>query len=159
MSKSKYQFSTPGLFRGVTAEEAANELIRIREKYGTLEPEYVVDESRDSDAVLHKCFQWDDRKAAELYRKRQAMALIENIKVVVSNERMDIVVRAFVNVSPAHGVPRSYHPTAEVIHSEEAYKDLLAQAKAEMESFITKYQQIEELNGVKAKMLEVLSQN
>lgn len=154
-----YKFINPGLWKGVKADDAAAELNRIREKYGLLSPEMVVEESRDKDALLHKCFQWDDSIAAELWRKEQARALIINIRCVVVNEKQETTVRAFVNVSTASEFRRSYVPITEAVVDDTAYKDLLEQAKAEMEFFVTKYAQISELNGVKCAMLKVLDPN
>ena len=155
--ETKYQFSVESLYKGkVTAEDAAAELERIREKHGIIRPEIVVDESRDEDAVLHKCFQWDDKLAAESFRKEQARKLIDAIQVVIVNNNVNYSVRAFVNVRASDDDRRSYRPLTEAIHNEEMYKDLLSQAKEEMSAFVTKYSQIEELNPVKAQMLQVL---
>ena len=153
----KYEFILPRLFAGITADEAAAELERIRQKYGTLDPSLVVEESRHEENVLHKIFCWDDERAAELYRRQQARDLIRNIRVIVTNKNVEVAVRAFVNVRPAEGTYRSYMPTQEVIKNDEAYKDLLEQARNDMEDFITKYAQIEELNPVKAEMLKELA--
>ena len=77
--------------------------------------------------------------------------------MVVVNENVTATVRALVNVSTTDDANRSYIPITEAIHDDEAYKDLLRQAKEEMQSFVTKYQQISELNPVKAKMLEAIN--
>ena len=156
---SNYKFRNPGLWKGVSADDAAAELNRIREKRGTLKPEFVVEESKDKNAVLHNCFTWDNKKAAELWRKQQASDLIRNIVCIVVNENVETEIRAFVNVVTGTLPDRSYTPVTEAILDDTAYKDLLAQAKAEMESFINKYSQIEELNGVKAAMLKALDKN
>ena len=155
----KYEFSVPSLYKGkVTADEAAAELERIREKHGILRPELVVDESREESAILHRCFQWDDKTAAESYRKEQARKLIDSIQVVIVNSDVHYSVRAFVNVRQADDEKRSYTPLTEAIHDEKMYADLLAQAKEEMSSFVTKYSQLEELNPVKAQMLKALAE-
>lgn len=153
----KYEFQNPSLWKGVSAETAAAELERIRQKHGILKPELVVEESRSKKAVLHKCFQWDDAKAAEAWRTQQARTLIGNIYVVVTDEQVSCRVRALVNVSTAASPGRSYIPITEAIHDDAAYKDLLAQAKEEMSSFVGKYNQIAELNPVKAEMLKAIA--
>lgn len=156
--KTKFEFTVPALYKGkVTADEAAAELERIREKHGILRPEFVVEESREASAVLHRCFQWDDKAAAESYRKEQARKLIDSIQVVIVNSDVHYSVRAFVNVRPADDERRSYTPLTEAIHNEKMYADLLAQAKEEMSSFVTKYSQIQELNPVKAEMLKAIN--
>ena len=156
----KYEFILKNLYPGITADEAAAELERIRAKHGVLDPALVVEESRREDDVLHGIFCWDDAKAAELYRTKQAQKLIQDIRLVVTNENVNVnvAVRAYVNVRPAAGFAREYLPTQEVIANDEAYRDLLGQAKEEMQNFVSKYAQIEELNTVKASMLKVLAE-
>jgi hypothetical protein len=77
---------------GVDAQTAGEELDRIRQEHGTLEPGTVVDESRPEEAPLHPAFEWCDPKAAELYREHQATHLIKQVRVVVP-PRVDPVVR------------------------------------------------------------------
>ena len=155
--ESKYEFVNPGLWKGISADKAAAELERIRQKHGILKPELVVQESKPKRAVLHNCFQWDDTIAAAMWRKEQARKLINNITVVIVNENVSCSVRAIVNVSRTEDMRRSYIPIAEAIHDDAAYKDLLQQAKDEMSSFVTKYSQIQELNPVKAEMLKAIN--
>lgn len=155
--KFKYTFANPGLWKGLTAAAAATELERIRQKHGTLKPEAVVEESEPEGAVLHGCFQWDDTIAARLWRNEQAKALIRNIMVEVSDKTVTCTVRALVNVASEPTAQRSYVPITEAIHNETSYADLLKQAKQEMVSFVKKYNQISELNRVKAEMLKVIN--
>lgn len=155
--KTEYQFMNPGLWKGLAPEVAVKELERIRKKHGTLKPEIVIEESAPVDSVLHKCFQWDDTIAAYQWRKEQARKLITNITVLVVNQDVTYKVRAMVNVTKDESVGRSYIPITEAIHDDSAYKDLLNQAKDEMESFVIKYSQISELNPVKAEMLKVIN--
>ncbi len=157
--KQEYTFKNKGLWKGLTADKAVQELERIRAKHGTLKPEMVVEESRDKDAVLHGIFQWDDTIAAEMWRREQASTLIRNIVVVMKEDSIECRVRALVNVSTVNEEKRSYIPIVEAIHDDVAYNDMLEQAKNEMSSFVTKYAQIEELNNVKAEMLKVITQN
>ena len=67
---------------GVAAETAAGELRRIERVHRVLRPGDVVEESRDPDAPLHGCFTWDDAKAGEKLRLREARDLIRNLQVV-----------------------------------------------------------------------------
>jgi len=152
-----YEFVIPSLYTGFAANDVGKELERIKKKYGSLKPSFIVDESRNAGDFLHDIFCWDDTKAAELYRVKQARDLIGNIHVVVTTKNINAKVRAFVNVKTEPEGHRSYHPIQDVIKNDTAYNDLLMQAKDDMESFITKYSQIEELNAVKAEMLKVLA--
>ena len=155
--KKIYSFAVPGIYKGFTAEEAANELDRIKTRYGKLDPEDVVRESVQPDSVLHNVFQWDDTKAAESYRKEQARKLICSIRVEIVNNTIAYNVRAYVNVRENKDESRSYVPIQKAIENDHAYADLLNQSKDEMNAFVIKYSQISELNAVKAEMLKAIN--
>ena len=156
MKEQHYEFIIPK-YGALSADDAMTELERIRGKYGILLPEDIIEESKDTDSVLHGVFTWDNEVAAIEWRKEQARCLIRNIRVVVTNKEVKTVVRAYVNVRSSPGEFRSYQPTMEIINNDEAYKDLLEQAKGEMNDFVSKYAQIEELNPVKAEMLKAIN--
>lgn len=152
--ESKYDFSVRGLYGQLSADDAMKELLRIRDKHdGVISPTLIVEESRPATAVLHGIFQWNNELAADAYREWQAAQLIRSIRVVVNEEEVSITTRAIVNVRTSESPQRSYIPIAEAIHNEAAYEDLLKQAKADIEKFVAKYNQIEQLNGVKRAML------
>ncbi len=58
-----------GRNQNVSAEVAFIEMERIRAARGDLTPALVVEESEAEDAPLHKCFEWDNGKAGDLYRR------------------------------------------------------------------------------------------
>lgn len=154
--EQNYEFTVPSIFKGISANDAGAELERIRKKYGELKPEHVVAESKKTTSILHDLFQWDNKKAAEQFRLAQAANIIRSIRLVIINEEVKCSVRAFVNVRPADNSPRSYVTIQEAVNNEASYKDLLEQAKTDMERFVRKYSQLKELNAVKAEMLKLL---
>lgn len=155
----KFEFVTPGKYKGLSADDAAAELERIRIKNGELNPKAIVEESRDEKSVLHNYFCWDDAKAAEGYRREQARQLMKNIRVIVTNETITTPIRAFVYVHTEEKPgTRSYYPIHEIVDDEAAYNDLLEQARADMESFVSKYAQLKELANVRQAMLSVLGE-
>lgn len=59
-------------------------LEETRAKYhGVLTSASLLDESRDKNALLHDCFEWDDSKAAEKHRMRQASTIINMVQVTI----------------------------------------------------------------------------
>ena len=152
-----YSFRVPGLFGNLSAEAAAKELEKIRSNHGELRPEYVVEDAKDENSVLHDYFDWDDTSAAAKYRAQQARILINSIKVEIKTTKVNCKIRAFVNVVTDTNKLRTYVPIHEVLTDTTAYADLLAQACEDMNIFIDKYDKIDELNGVKAAMLKVLN--
>ena len=152
-----YSFRVPGLFGDLSAEDAAKELEKIRSNYGELRPEYVVEDAKDENSILHDYFDWDDTSAAAKYRAQQARILINSIKVEIKTTKIKCNIRAYVNVVTDTNKMRTYVPINEVLADTTAYADLLAQAKEDMTSFVDKYKKINELNGVRIAMLKVLS--
>lgn len=107
---------------GLSAEDASEELNRIRSVHGVLTATAVVDESRDETATLHPAFEWDDCVAAEEFRKGQARQLIRSI-IVMNVERPEVQHAEFFHVC-AEPAGSEYAPYNVVI----AQRDLLADA-------------------------------
>lgn len=141
-----YQWKVPGIMP-VDAQTAGNELQRIYERDGVIEPETVVAESRTPSAPLHSCFEWDDEKAAHKYRITQAQNIIRAIVVV--DEAKQPETRAFVNVQ------REYHPVSVVVRNPEKREILLQNALNELRWFERKYNTLQELSNVFAAIEEV----
>ena len=141
-----YQWKVPGIMP-VDAQTAGNELQRIYERDGVIEPETVVEESENPSAPLHSCFEWDDEKAAHKYRITQAQNIIRAIVVV--NEAKQPETRAFVNVQ------REYHPVSVVVRNPEKREILLQNALNELRWFERKYNTLQELSNVLAAIKEV----
>ena len=141
-----YQWKVPGIMP-VDAQTAGNELQRIYERDGVIEPETVVEESENPSAPLHSCFEWDDEKAAHKYRITQAQNIIRAI--VVADEAKQPETRAFVNVQ------REYHPVSVVVRNPEKREILLQNALNELRWFERKYNTLQELSAVFSAIEEV----
>ena len=140
-SKMIYKWTIP--VYPVDAQTAGIELENIAKKRGSLKPSYVVEESADNGAVLHKCFEWDNEKAADKYRQRQAQDLIRNIVTVkIDNIEPLKPVRAFVNVRQE----QEYVSVISVLHNPELRKNMLESAIKELEAFRFKYESLTTLS-------------
>lgn len=153
-----YSFKVSGVYKGFTADDAVEELNRIRNIYGELTPENVVEASKVKSSLLHDVFEWNDTAAAEKYRIRQAQELIRSIRVTIVHENVEVSLRAFVHVQPDKSKPHKIIPLTEAILDENAYADLLQQAKKDMMNFVSIYSQLQELNEVKAAMLKAINE-
>lgn len=141
-----YRWKVPGIMP-VDAQTAGNELQRIYDRDGVIEPETVVEESENPSAPLHSCFEWDDEKAAHKYRITQAQNIIRAIVVV--DEAKQPETRAFVNVQ------REYHPVSVVVRNPEKREILLQNALNELRWFERKYNTLQELSAVFSAIKEV----
>lgn len=146
-----YQWKVPGIMP-VDAQTAGNELQRIYERDGVIEPEAVVLESKSASAPLHNCFEWDNEKAAHKYRITQAQGIIRAI-VAVDETKKSPETRAFVSVE------REYHPVSVVIRNPEKRYILLQNALNELHLFEKKYNSLCELSGVFSAIEEVIKCN
>ena len=134
-----YQWKGPGIMP-VDAQTAGEELSRIYDQHGTLEPETIVNESRPEDAPLHDCFEWRDDIAAEKYRQHQAANIVRTIVVIESAEQKPKEgVRAFVR-SNEH-----YEPIQVTVNDADKMTALLQSALRELAAFRRKYQMLSEL--------------
>lgn len=136
-----YRWKLPGVVP-VDAQTAGEELSRIYEERGGLNPADIVDESRDSKAPLHPCFEWNDAAAAEKYRQSQAALIIRSIVTVEESSLGPQEVRAFVHVQ------ENYHPISVVVNNEERMSELLKMALMELAAFRKKYASLEKLAPV-----------
>ena len=137
-----YKWKIPGVIP-VDAQTAGEELQRIYQEKGGLNPSDIVEESRNDLAPLHPCFEWDDEIAAEECREAEAGRSVRSIVTIQeSDKKKPQEVRAFVHVQ------ESYHPISVVIGSKEQMEELLASALSELKAFQRKYNSLVELSPV-----------
>lgn len=133
---------------GVPAQVAGEFIAGLEEKHGTVTPELLLNESRDKNAVLHTCFEWDDAKAAEQYRLNQARYIIGTITVeveVIDNSQPSAV-RAFVNVSEE--TKGKYVSICAAMVKDDYKTRVLKNALSELKAFQNKYSAYVELADV-----------
>lgn len=133
----------------VRAQDAGDHLEALERAHGAITPELVLEDARDSGAMLHDCFEWQDSVAAEKYRLSQAGALIRNLVVVNVQEQKPEkhgAVRAFVNVSEeTQGL---YKSVGVVSRCPEEREQVLKRAMQELNAFREKYQSLSEFFDV-----------
>ena len=134
---------TPGIFKA-DAQKVCNELREIGEEFT---PEEIVEAAEDETKELHKCFEWDDQKAANSYRIQQARILTSQIifKVeTVEDEPSPVPVRVFNKTDSSGG----YKIPERTFKVQSEYESLLQRALAELHAFKVKYAALTELNYI-----------
>lgn len=81
---------------GLKADIAAIELERIRDAAKQLTPANIIDHSRKKSSPLHIAFEWDDSKAAQKYREKQAGDLVRAIVFEVKEHENEEVKHKYV---------------------------------------------------------------
>lgn len=137
----------------VTADTAAKEISRIESRDGSVTPKSLLEESRAEDSTLHKCFEWDDSKAAEKYRLRQSGEIIRNIVRVEVKEDPEEksapkTVRAFVDVERDYNTQGKFVAISTARQDETLYNNVLHHAYCEMRVFREKYKSLKEVSAV-----------
>lgn len=148
-----YKYSYRATQYAVPAQEAGEYLKKLKESHGVLNKRILLDESRDDDALLHDCFEWDDTAAAESYRLNQAQQFISNLVCVVVDDhgvqRNDEPVRAFVNIAKQENAEKgAFVPLIEALSEESTKKIVLENALRELTSLRKKYDALSELATV-----------
>lgn len=129
---------------GISAQDAGEELERIKTERGYLSPENVVEESRPPEAPLHGCFEWDDAIAARKYRCQQASHIIRSITVDIEHpsKNSPVSVRAFV------AIPGGYTDIITAVRTPDYHAAMLKEALDELSAFKRKYNDLRELSMV-----------
>lgn len=138
-------------FYKTPASVAAAEMMKLSENEG-LTAENLVNASRPEDAPLHKEFEWNDEKAAELFRQEQARYMIRDIIIINDDSPKQEQVRAFVHIKQPE--QQQYEPFQVVVKDEDKMSILLETAKKELASFKAKYCGILEF----AKLFEAIDE-
>tara|TARA_R110002020_G_scaffold33916_4_gene102962 strand:- start:1275 stop:1766 length:492 start_codon:yes stop_codon:yes gene_type:complete len=110
--------------------ETGRVLSNLRNIHGELTAEIVLEEAKKEESVLHNDFQWDDKKAANLYRIDTARRVIRHLRVVSDGERTDEPV--YVHVT--QGKRRYYEQTNLAVESPDIWLNVMVEEKARLEA-------------------------
>lgn len=129
------------------AQAIGEELDRISEKNGgELSAARVVAEARRKSSPIHPFFEWDDPKAANLWREHQARHLMNCVVVVVKAEGSEEAqsLRAFhvvsVEAEEDEESSRAYVPIARVAKDPAMAEQVIGQAKADLKVWKDRYE-------------------
>lgn len=128
-----------------TSADVAGEVCEELDRTVGLTPENLVEASRPEDAPLHNEFEWDDRIAAEEFRRTQARLMICNLSIVLEEQKQEPI-RAFFSLQ--NGFRKNegmYESTITIMGDSEKRKRLFDNAKRDLEAFKKKYEILSEL--------------
>ena len=152
-----YEWISMKSFWKVDAQTVGEVMEQIEAEQGSVTRENFLDASRPQDAPTHDLFEWDDSKAAELYRLRQSGEVIMHIaiKVVSPKTAEPETIRGFVNVFDRDAQQSKYVNFNTAMADEEMRKIVLKNAYKELVCFQNKYKQYSEFLPVFEAMAEV----
>lgn len=141
-----------------TSADVAGEVCEELDRTVGLTPENLVEVSRPEDAPLHSEFEWDDRIAAEEFRRTQARLIICNLSIVLEEQKQEPI-RAFFSLQ--NGFRKNegtYESTITIMSDNDKRKRLFDNAKRDMEAFKNKYQMLKELKDVFVAMDAIVNE-
>ena len=124
-------------------QKAGEHLDKLHDLYGRLTPAIVLEEAENKSSPLHGCFEWDDSRAANAYRKRQARQIISAI-VIVPKRKSDPHTRAFYKVEDVKG----YTTRERVLETESMRQEVLHKMMIRLKQARNIYEEFAELSGV-----------
>ena len=122
-----------------------SQLEAIRENYGKLTPQAVVDEARNPEHPLHARFEWDDAVAGEAYRRQQAGELIRSVRITLreaDESSPEQSIRAY------HSLPNAtehvYEPVEDIAENPFKRQLMLNTMQRDWKALYRRYQEFEE---------------
>lgn len=141
----KVKFNDGSRSRG-SAAAIKKELDRIEARDGALMPAAIVKEAKSPKSPLHPCFDWSDRVAAHRWRLMQATQLILSVRI--EGDTSDH--RVYVNIGYGKGFASVTRVRDDINLSEE----VLRTAKAEIDEWIRRYQDLKEQLTILTEAIE-----
>jgi hypothetical protein len=121
---------------------------QIENNNGGVTKESFLEASRPEDSPTHELFEWNDTRAAELYRLDTSKRIIGCLRVTYINPKEEECnVRAFVNVSDYSEKPQ-YESVDVILKEEDKRAVYLKRIKQELDNYIRRNAHIEELADI-----------
>lgn len=128
----------------------------LEEEFGEVTPDNFLEASTPEASPTHKLFEWNDSKAADLYRKGQSRKIINDLRIETIADDEKIVVPAYVNVSVKNDGSASYRDIIRAFEARDTREIVLDRAYRELSMFKIKYSKFQELASVMTAIGEVL---
>ena len=136
----------------VPAQKVGEEIEKIEAAKGAVTRQSVLEAALDENNVLHSLFEWDDTKAAEQYRLKQASTLLSNLHIVTEKGK---TVRAVVNIRINQPSTEGTFINIKKAMEEATTRDtVLRNALAEYQAVQRKYDNLIEFENVNAAIEE-----
>lgn len=135
------------------AQKVGEAIEQLREQFGSVSPQLVVEHAKDKESVLHGYFTWDNKQAASKYREVQASHLLRSIVAVrVEGVELTAPTRAFVSVRKAAeeselDEPGTYTSIREAVRIVDYREQLMENALRELDAYRLKYQLLSDVTG------------
>ena len=101
-SAVKYKW-VKGFNRSADANKVGRELMGLQARDGVVRPAAVVEAAMNPKSEMHRIIEWNDERAANLYREEQARSIIRSIRLVYSgDDGEEKERRVFIHIDKSH---------------------------------------------------------
>lgn len=118
---------------------------------GLLKPEAVIEAAESPTHPLHSRFEWDDSRAAQLYRIQQARHIIASFEIEIP--QLEVKVRALTSLD-VDRTTGGYRWTLDTLERPDLREELIRTALKELTYLQNKYKHLQELHDIWEKISE-----
>lgn len=147
MPRVIYKASPGANFGDDRAKVYGARISKLAKDSGSVTPQVVLNDARDTKSPLHDYFEWNNTTAAEKWRIFQARQLISHISVEIVNNGKTEDIRYFFSVSDECAeAPPVYVSLNTIMSDDNKRAEVVAYAKRELKGWTKRYKQYSELN-------------
>lgn len=110
-------------------------------------PKEIVDLAEDPESPIHEYFEWDNTRAAALYRLQQARKLIGCVVEIVGSTNIPKAVSVVVRTEGGEK-KRTYMDTKKAMETPSAWQQVLQEALRQIKAWRERYARFKELEGI-----------
>lgn len=137
------------------AQKIGEILEKIEKEKGGVQPSDIVEEARTND-FLNNFFEWDNRRAGEMYRLEQARNLVRQIVIRVEEIEDKPPIRAYVSVNNSVTRNKEYVHIYSAMSRSDYKTQIISKALNELNGWTLRYEQYKELGEIVGTVDEVV---
>ncbi len=136
--------------KAADAQVIGTRIMQLSNGEGKVTPDQMVADARNDASPLHRFFEWDDHKAADVQRLERARHLVASVEIVMQYEDGErTLVRGFHSV--VINGERGYAPAAIVFSSGDLSRQVSERARRELEGWRKRFGVYQRLSPELAK--------
>jgi hypothetical protein len=140
----------PSLFPTVDPQVAGDYLTKATDRRGYIERDELLALAADPTSPLHGCFEWNDTKAAKLFRHKQTLTLVSQLILKPApGARRRQPVRAFVHIRPDRSNKKAFMSLKRAMSMPSLREQVIQQALREQTRWIERYSEYPELRPIR----------
>lgn len=127
-------------------------LAELYREHGLLTPDLVVADARAKSSPLHSFFEWDNKAAAEGYRRDQARRLIASVRVEITTETRTISAVGYVRHPDAESDMQGYVSTPDLQTDADMARRALRQELKRLDALLDRVQSLADAVGLQSEV-------